>query len=293
MHASPLWEFKEDSGVAFDEAWSPRSDRLAVAGLDQALHVWSAVSGEKVLTAPYPELLSCVSWSPDGRYLACGSSAGEVVVFDSASAAVVLRAAGHTDEVRSVAYSPDGRYVASGANDRTVRIWSDDLALVTVISAHADLVRSVAWSPDGRIVASGGHDKMVRAWDARTGEARGLLADHQSSITQVAYSPGGDFLASASADSTVRVWDLSARAYALVLDEFDRWWVEGISFSPDGRLLATIDQNGTIRVFHLGKRQVVLNMMAGMLNKTVSWSPDGHCLASGGIGSEQVWALRD
>jgi WD40 repeat protein len=205
---------------------------------------------------------------------------------------MVARVTGHTDEVRSVAFSPDARHVASGANDGTARIWdSANLSPVRVIPASASLVRSVAWSADGGSVASGGADGVLRVWDARTGEARGCLADHRGFIAEVAYSSDGRLIASASSDSTVRIWDLSARAYAAVLDGFDRWWVEGMSFSPDGQHLATIDQNGTIRIWHLGSQQVVLTLQAGGFNKTVSWSPDGCHLASGGPNSERVWAL--
>lgn len=292
MRGDLVSEFKDDSGVAFDEAWSPRGDALAVAGLGRALRAWDLRSGSQVLTVRHPELLSCVDWSSTGTHLVSGSSSGEVLVFEASSGALAARAAGHADEVRSVAFSPDARQVASGANDGTVRIWNNPgLTPVTVIPASAALIRSVAWSPDGGSVASGGQDGVLRVWDARTGEPRGGLADHRGFITEVAYSPDGRFLASASADSTVRIWDHAARAYAAVLDQFDQWWVEGLSFSPDGQFLATIDQNGKIRVWRPASREVVLTLDAGGFNKTVSWSPDGRHLVSGGPQCERAWAL--
>ena len=292
MKADLVLELKADSGIAFDEAWSPTGDLLVVAGLDHALHIWDVRSGKRMLSVPYPELLSCVDWCSAGRRLVSGSSAGEILVFEATSGAMLARVTGHTDEVRSIAFSPDARHVASGANGGTVRIWnSADLSPVGVIPVSDSLVRSVAWSADSSSVASGSADGVLRVWDARTGEGRGGLADHRAFIAEVAYSPDGRLLASASSDSTVRIWDLSARAYAAVLDGFDGWWVEGMSFSPDGQHLATIDQNGNIRIWHLGSQQVVLTLQAGGLSKTVSWSPDGCHLASGGPNSERVWAL--
>lgn len=100
-----------------------------------------------------------------------------------------------------------------------------------------ELVRSVAWSPDGGSVVSGGHDQLVRAWDVRTGEARGLLAGHQSFVTQVAYSPGGEYMASASADSTVRVCDLATGD--VVLTTMAGGSNKSVNWSPHGRYLAS------------------------------------------------------
>jgi WD40 repeat protein len=76
-----------------------------------------------------------------------------------------------------------------------------------------------------------------------------------------------------------------------VLDEFDQWWVEDLSFSADGRWLATIDQSGTIRLWSVATGETSLTLMAGAMNKSVRWSPDGRHLVSGGPGTLQIWAV--
>jgi WD40 repeat protein len=293
MKADMVWTFAADSGgIAFDEAWSPSGTLLGVAGLDEGPQIWDVSTGRRAVAASHPELVSCIAWSPDGARLIGGSSAGELVVFDTGSGAVLGKVVGHSGEVRSVAYSNDGHHVASGANDGHVIVWNAaDLAKVTTISGHGAIVRSVGWSPAGHRLASGGHDSTVRVWDPETGAADGGLGDHQAWVTTVAYSPDSRLLASASLDSTVRIWDLAAGAYLCVLDDFDQWWVEGLAFSPDSKCLATIDQNGTIRVWRLDTQELMLTLLAGAMNKTVSWSPDARYLASGGAGGEQVWVL--
>lgn len=71
MQADLVLDLKSDSGVAFDEAWSPAGDLLVVAGLDSALYAWDVRSGSHVHTVPHSELLTGVDWGPDGM-TTCG-----------------------------------------------------------------------------------------------------------------------------------------------------------------------------------------------------------------------------
>jgi WD40 repeat protein len=75
------------------------------------------------------------------------------------------------------------------------------------------------------------------------------------------------------------------------LDEFDEWWVEGMTFSPDGAHIAAIDQNGVIRVWRLASCSLELSIQGSYWNKSVSWSPDGRFIASGGLDGEQLWTI--
>jgi hypothetical protein len=75
-------------------------------------------------------VVSCVSFSPDGRRLASGSWDQTVCVWRTPPEVslppgdqVQLTLRGHTASVRSVSYSPDGRLLASAGGDKTVRVW--------------------------------------------------------------------------------------------------------------------------------------------------------------------------
>ena len=156
----------------------------------------------------HTDMVGSVSWSPDGKQIASGSSDKSVRIWDAATGKQLTELAGHNDTVYSVSWSPDGKRIVSGSKDNTVRIWDAVTGKqLTELIGHTDIVRSVSWSPDGKRIASGGND-TVRIWDAVTGKQLTELAGHERFVYSVSWSPDGKRIASGSFDNTVRVWTI-------------------------------------------------------------------------------------
>ncbi|HEU5437756.1 MAG TPA: hypothetical protein VFU88_00590, partial [Ktedonobacterales bacterium] len=64
-----------------------------------------------------------VSWSPDGRLLACAGSTGVVQVWEPGSGTRLAALAGHTDTVWGMRWSPDGKRIVSCSDDGTAILW--------------------------------------------------------------------------------------------------------------------------------------------------------------------------
>ena len=64
-----------------------------------------------------------VAFSPDGRWLASGSSDNTVKLWDVATGRELRTLISHTGGVNAVAFSLDGRWLASGSSDNTVKLW--------------------------------------------------------------------------------------------------------------------------------------------------------------------------
>jgi len=108
--------------------------------------------------------VSCVGYSPNGCYIATGSSDKTIRVWDTETGDSVGKPLeGHTNEVMSVAYSPDGWHIISGSDDHTIRIWNAKTgsAVGKPLEGHTHYVRSVDYSPDGRHIISGSLDNTI------------------------------------------------------------------------------------------------------------------------------------
>src|SRR5438876_11291891 len=64
-----------------------------------------------------------VAFSPDGRWVASGSSDATIKLWDVASGRLLRTLVGHSKGVNSIAISPNGRSIASASEDKTIRLW--------------------------------------------------------------------------------------------------------------------------------------------------------------------------
>jgi WD40 repeat protein len=67
-----------------------------------------------------------IAFSRDSRRLVAGGLAGEVIVWDTATGAPLLRFEDHTSYVFGIGFTADGRYLASSSHDRTLIIRDAD-----------------------------------------------------------------------------------------------------------------------------------------------------------------------
>jgi WD40 repeat protein len=150
----------------------------------------------------FPEAVTSLAFSPDGKLLAAGCTDGKLRLFD-----------GRTGELKKVwddmarfafvVFSPDGETLVSQSRDRTVKVWDVETAKVRRTLQGNKASVAAAFSPDGRLCATGGivreNDKVtggeVILWGARTGDLKHTLPGLTVPVSTLSFSPDGKTLA--------------------------------------------------------------------------------------------------
>jgi WD40 repeat protein len=221
-----------------------------------------------------------VAFSPDGRYVALGCSAGtypaqSLAVFEARTGKVVHRLPGHAHVVRAVAFSPDGNLLAAGGGDGKLAVW-DVAKGRRLCEAGPDLASGIiVFLAGSRTLATDEAGKNIRLLDARTGKPGRLLTGHTDSIFSIAASPDGKRLVSCAMDGTVRLWDVVSGKEVQQLRVAEKYGLS-VAFSPDGKRVACGTYMGDVYLWDLSTGKERWRFRKGTdAAASVAFSPDG------------------
>ena len=272
----------EVNGVAF----SPDGKILASGSVDNII-LWDVPSRQQIdpPLEGHTSSVHSLAFSPNGKTLASGSEDKTIILWDVASRRPIGQPlTGHTRSITSVAFSPDSKLLASGGEDG-VLLW-DVPSRKLIGQLVKERTASLAFSPDGKTLAVGG-EMAITLWDvASRGQIGPPLEGHTGPVHSVAFSPDGKTLASGSGDgdNIIMLWDLSStppirqplRGHTELVVLF------GVAFSPDGKTVASVGGNELI-LWDVASRQPIGQTLVSRIGaETVTFSPDGKLLASGG-----------
>mmetsp|Transcript_149122 Transcript_149122/g.211924 ORF Transcript_149122/g.211924 Transcript_149122/m.211924 type:complete len:600 (+) Transcript_149122:24-1823(+) len=157
----------EASGISISAAGT-----VAVGGNDKKVHLYTLDGDALTESGTYDVLepVTCVSYSPDGAYLAVGDAKRQVYGFETASGSMKFdRWKYHSAKITSLAWTPDSQHLASGSLDTNIYIWSvaKPMSKIKMVAAHpSGMVTAVKWVSDN-VLFSSGYDGCVRTWEVK------------------------------------------------------------------------------------------------------------------------------
>jgi RNA polymerase sigma factor (sigma-70 family) len=271
--------------------------QLASAAHDNSIRSWDAATGRErrrmhPAQGEYADAtqVNTIAFSPDGRYLASGTSTRTwtVRLWDAKTGKEVGRFQDLRFDVTSVLFSPDGRQLIAGGRDKKVCVW--DLAgtrPALLFDGHVDEIQALALSPDGATLACCGNGiSLVELATGKllwqTGRHRRQLEGQDEKVTCATFSPDGKHLVSGDYKGALRVWDTATGQRLRNLGS-EQVVLFAVAFTPDGRFLASAGLTEAIHLWDTATWKKVRSLR-GHRGGThaVAFARDGKTLASGG-----------
>jgi WD40 repeat protein len=238
----------------------------------------------------HTDAVRCLSYSPDGRYLASGGEDGTVRLWGLAAGGIEAGLLEHADSVEALSFAPDGATLVTGTAGGEVIAW--DVAQRQCRSSaptrEEAAIRFVVHSPDGAVVAIACWGRTLSVYDARI--LKGLWITPATSLyTALAFAPNQRVMSAATEDGLLTRFSLSPQRPGITLDKGIP--VYALAHSPDGRLLAAGRANGEIALWEAqrGRLEATLSGHTWTIY-SLAFTPDGRTLVSGGAdGTVRLW----
>ena len=277
------------SSEVYAVTFSANGEHL-LSGDDQGVRVWRVEDGKQAARMEAKDV-RCLTVSKDGRWIAAGTTSGDVVVWDTKTYEQVFKHWGDGQNIKGVDFSPDSSRLVSASNNYTASIW--DVTTRKRIQAldHKSLVRVAKFSPQGDRIATATPDS-IRVWDSKDGcllvdikvpvtpwyntgllwSNNHLFAISNGKIKQIDSSTGSAVsewsvpesdgysciallkkgkFISHSAKRTVAFWDTSSHAKLGYIQHLQD--IRSIALSPDDDFIAITGQHGNIIVRRLSR----------------------------------------
>jgi WD40 repeat protein len=301
-------------------SFSPDWTTIATPGsYDGNLRLLASDNGQPTkILAGSDRLITALSFSPNGNFLAAGSSDHRIKVWDLQTSKLLRKFENNSGNVTSMSRNRAGNIIAWSRGHR-VELWDARKGEMLRILEADSFVNSLAFNPNKNILAAGTSEGGIKLWSIPDGRPlRSPLSTGQAQA--VTFSSNGQVLAYGGADENLNLivnrWDLKnnrLRPKLTIVSPYRRnaavnrasqrvlsahaptpgpdLAVFSIAFSKDDKRIAAGTSFQTVSVFNAVNSQVLYTLKGHNFSVTsVAFSPDGKMLLSAGT-NIKLWSV--
>lgn len=231
-----IWQEHEEEKRIENFAIHPDSQSIAIAIGSQILLVNSKNGLENYTLSGHSDIVTSLSFSPDGKFLLSASEDRMLRIWDMSTRQCVNVLEGHKRMVQHVAWSPQNNILASASWDNTIRIWNAYTGkCVHILNHHNRNVLYVSFNIQGNRLVSSSNDHSICVWNVDNGVLLSTLDGHNDSVNAVVFSDNGKLIASVSDDHTIRIWDSESGMCIKTIQLHSQ--IRRLLFAPDNNFL--------------------------------------------------------
>ena len=233
-------DVKDDNYLiyTYDIIWHPfEKDIISSAHNNNCVNLWNIKTGEKIGSLnPNSHMLNkkrelycainTISWSPNGKFIACGTTDFTIIIWDILSNQTSIIKS-HNGWISSILWSLDGKKLISASYDHTINLWNVsskktdiqvlpsilpeisikqpqpplkdvsfiELTLCKTFKEHNNIIYNLSLSPCGQFLACSGFDKIINIWNIITLEHKSRFEYNCTSIPSMKWLPDGETIA--------------------------------------------------------------------------------------------------
>ncbi|MDB5388889.1 MAG: pknB 13 [Planctomycetaceae bacterium] len=190
----------------WDTAFSPKDDRIAVAGAEGYLEVRDRITGKSVWKTKERLGVRAVQFSCDSRLFL--TSGEDLTLWRADNGTEVFR----IPKANSSAciLNKDATFAISAFINQLVVVSIPDGKILRRFPTNGSGIEAVCLSPDERFVASCDILGDICWWDVNSGKLLHRFFAHPIGALDIAIQSDGKYLLSGGKDGTVRLWEIPA-----------------------------------------------------------------------------------
>ena len=272
------------TGEVTDISFAPGRNVAYSISEDGEIMRWDLYKGsQSVLIKNNSSINTCLSVSPDGQWLACGTSNSIIQLYNLRqryAPPIELKAHEGQGGVYKIEFIPGKNQLISTGSDRSIKLWNLFNYTSTTIGTAQSKINDITLSKDNTKVYAGLANGQIIEWDLQSGK-QNILYENADGIHVIATNRTGQIIAAGDRAGSVVLVILGSKNRIMKVNAHSGR-IYDLDFNPNGNQLATSSMDGTIKIWNTSNfnfHPIVIREHESWV-RSLAFSPDGKKLIS-------------